>query len=114
MTFEKQRRRRLPFFEDLSFLSASSSSQNTPVSLRNFVSRKFRSIALGFWSPFLIHESIETNRWQGLSRYFTQLDTVDRDRSDEYARWSTLLETPVFEMSYYWDVPGVLGFGVTV
>ncbi|KAF8325178.1 uncharacterized protein EI90DRAFT_3157032 [Cantharellus anzutake] len=85
---------------------ATGTSPTVPLSLSNFISRKFRSIALGFWRPSLIHESIEMNRWQGLSRYHTQLDTIDRDRSDEYARWSTLLETSMFEMRYYSDVAG--------
>ena len=53
---------------------------------------------------------VAQRRWLGLSRY---LDDDDRDdhatwRSVEYARSSTILDSPGLSMSYYWDVAGIV------
>ncbi|KAI9757236.1 MAG: hypothetical protein M4579_003536 [Chaenotheca gracillima] len=48
--------------------------------------------------------------WTGLSRYLND-DPDDRHKgwnSVEYARFSTVLDSPHLSMSFYWDVPGLV------
>ncbi|KAL7270209.1 Macrophage colony-stimulating factor 1 receptor [Rhizina undulata] len=49
------------------------------------------------------------DKWMGLSRY---LDDLDNDgwkfEPVEYAKFSTILDCPKADMSFYWDVPGLV------
>ena len=47
-------------------------------------------------------------RWVGLSRYLDETSQDDHDQwsSVEYARFSSLLESPSVTVTYYWDIPG--------
>ncbi|KAI9842841.1 MAG: hypothetical protein M1837_006862 [Sclerophora amabilis] len=48
------------------------------------------------------------DRWTGLSRYQSEFQDDDRKGwgSVEYARFATLLESPLMSLSFYWDVAG--------
>ncbi|EEH23123.2 hypothetical protein PABG_05334 [Paracoccidioides brasiliensis Pb03] len=53
------------------------------------------------------------SRWLGLTRY---LDEDDRDAHEgwnaiEYARFSTLVDSPSVRFKYYWDIPGKVTAG---
>ncbi|KAI9749143.1 MAG: hypothetical protein M1815_002726 [Lichina confinis] len=50
------------------------------------------------------------NRWLGLSRYVDENDNGEHDgwRSVEYAKQSTVLDSPGVTISYYWDVAGLV------
>ncbi|RHZ51024.1 putative fermentation associated protein (Csf1) [Aspergillus thermomutatus] len=47
-------------------------------------------------------------RWVGLSRYLDDSTQDDHEEwhSVEYARFSTLVDSPSMAISYYWDIPG--------
>ncbi|KAF7620732.1 putative fermentation associated protein [Aspergillus flavus] len=47
-------------------------------------------------------------RWVGLSRYLDDTNQDDHEEwnSVEYARFSTLLDSPSMTIAYYWDIPG--------
>lgn len=45
-------------------------------------------------------------KWQGLSRYYTASEKPDPFDGHEYAKLSTILDTPVLELTYYADVAG--------
>ncbi|KAB8208799.1 hypothetical protein BDV34DRAFT_37668 [Aspergillus parasiticus] len=47
-------------------------------------------------------------RWVGLSRYLDDTNQDDHEEwnSVEYARFSTLLDSPSMTITYYWDIPG--------
>jgi hypothetical protein len=49
-----------------------------------------------------------SNQWQGLSRYLDESEQDDKSRwsSVEYATVSTIVDSPIASMSYYWDIPG--------
>ncbi|KAB8235559.1 putative fermentation associated protein (Csf1) [Aspergillus alliaceus] len=46
--------------------------------------------------------------WVGLSRYLDETSQDDHEEwnSVEYARFSTILDSPVITITYYWDIPG--------
>lgn len=50
-------------------------------------------------------------RWTGLSRYLDADEGDDHEHWNtvEYARFSTILDSPSFEFTYFWDVPGRVG-----
>lgn len=50
-------------------------------------------------------------RWVGLSRYLDDASKDDHEKwtSVEYARFSTLLDTPAATVTYYWDIAGRVG-----
>ncbi|KAE8355295.1 hypothetical protein BDV28DRAFT_51299 [Aspergillus coremiiformis] len=47
-------------------------------------------------------------RWVGLSRYLDETSQDDHEEwnSVEYARFSTILDSPSMVIAYYWDIPG--------
>lgn len=47
-------------------------------------------------------------RWTGLSRYLDHDFQDDHEEwsSVEYARFSTVLDSPSLDLNYYWDIPG--------
>ncbi|KAF7592988.1 hypothetical protein BBP40_012147 [Aspergillus hancockii] len=47
-------------------------------------------------------------RWVGLSRYLDETNQDDHEEwnSVEYARFSTILDSPSMTMAYFWDIPG--------
>ncbi|KAJ5647074.1 hypothetical protein N7490_003446 [Penicillium lividum] len=47
-------------------------------------------------------------RWAGLSRYLDEDDEDDHEKwnSVEYARFSTILDGPSLDLTYFWDIPG--------
>jgi hypothetical protein len=47
-------------------------------------------------------------RWTGLSRYLDEDSEDDHEKwsSVEYARFSTILDSPSLTITYFWDVPG--------
>lgn len=47
-------------------------------------------------------------RWTGLSRYLDEdfQDEHEQWTSVEYARFSTVLDSPSLRLTYYWDIPG--------
>lgn len=47
-------------------------------------------------------------RWVGLSRYLDETSQDDHEKwnSVEYARFSTLLDSPSITVTYYWDIAG--------
>ncbi|KAJ5776620.1 uncharacterized protein N7511_001631 [Penicillium nucicola] len=47
-------------------------------------------------------------RWTGLSRYLDAADENDHEKwgSVEYARFSTILDSPSLTIIYFWDIPG--------
>ncbi|KAJ5316627.1 hypothetical protein N7508_001135 [Penicillium antarcticum] len=47
-------------------------------------------------------------RWTGLSRYLDETDEDDHEKwsSVEYARFSTILDSPSLTITYFWDIPG--------
>ncbi|EAW14366.1 putative fermentation associated protein (Csf1) [Aspergillus clavatus NRRL 1] len=47
-------------------------------------------------------------RWAGLSRYLDESSQDDHEEwhSVEYARFSTILDSPSMDITYYWDIPG--------
>ncbi|KNG84137.1 putative fermentation associated protein (Csf1) [Aspergillus nomiae NRRL 13137] len=47
-------------------------------------------------------------RWVGLSRYLDDTNQDDHEEwnSVEYARFSTVLDSPSMTITYYWDIPG--------
>ncbi len=50
------------------------------------------------------------DRWLGLSRYLNEDEQDERDgwKPVEYARVSTVLDSPSIGMNFYWDVPGLV------
>ncbi|KAJ5084003.1 hypothetical protein NUU61_008582 [Penicillium alfredii] len=50
-------------------------------------------------------------RWTGLSRYLDEDGEDDHEKwsSVEYARFSTLLDSPSLTVTYFWDIPGCVG-----
>ncbi|CAI7669515.1 unnamed protein product [Penicillium manginii] len=50
-------------------------------------------------------------RWTGLSRYLDQSNADDHEQwnSVEYARFSTIIDSPSLDLTYYWDIPGRVG-----
>ncbi|RMJ24188.1 fermentation associated protein [Aspergillus sp. HF37] len=50
-------------------------------------------------------------RWVGLSRYLDETSEDDHQKwnSVEYARFSTLLDSPAATVTYYWDIAGRVG-----
>ncbi|KAJ5899259.1 hypothetical protein N7495_004003 [Penicillium taxi] len=46
--------------------------------------------------------------WTGLTRYLDEADGDDHEiwNSVEYARFSTILDSPSLEVTYFWDIPG--------
>ncbi|KAJ5584376.1 uncharacterized protein N7459_004176 [Penicillium hispanicum] len=46
--------------------------------------------------------------WVGLSRYLDEDDVDDHEKwnSVEYARFSTIIDSPGLDISYFWDIPG--------
>ena len=52
------------------------------------------------------------NRWLGLSRYLDDEDDdlleQERWKSIEYGQFSTIVDSPIISMSFYWDVPGLV------
>ncbi|KAI9798499.1 MAG: hypothetical protein M1833_004766 [Piccolia ochrophora] len=49
-------------------------------------------------------------KWKGLSRYLDETLQEEHERWDsiEYGRFSTIFESPRVDMSFYWDVPGLV------
>ncbi|KAJ5089708.1 hypothetical protein N7532_008392 [Penicillium argentinense] len=49
--------------------------------------------------------------WTGLSRYLDHADADDHEQwnSVEYARYSTLIDSPSLDLTYFWDIPGRVG-----
>lgn len=47
-------------------------------------------------------------RWTGLSRYLDEGGEDDHEKwnSVEYARYSTIVDSPSIDIAYFWDVPG--------
>lgn len=47
-------------------------------------------------------------RWTGLSRYLDEDSGDDHEKwnSVEYARFSTIVDSPMLNIAYFWDVPG--------
>jgi len=47
-------------------------------------------------------------RWTGLARYLDEHyeDEHEEWNSIEYARFSTILDSPALDLTYYWDIPG--------
>ncbi|KAJ5129780.1 uncharacterized protein N7515_005819 [Penicillium bovifimosum] len=47
-------------------------------------------------------------RWTGLSRYLDEHSQDDHEKwtSVEYARYSTILDSPSLTITYFWDIPG--------
>jgi hypothetical protein len=47
-------------------------------------------------------------RWTGLSRYLEEGGEDDHEKwnSVEYARFSTIVDSPSLSITYYWDIPG--------
>ena len=73
----------------------------------NFYFRAFHDLAPRWFGTLRKRDTNPIfSQWQGLSRYYTQIDVNDREHSHEYARISTLLETPTLELNYYSDVAG--------
>jgi len=62
------------------------------------------------YDPFEDYESEDAPPWHGLSRY------LDGDEGDDhegwshvdYARFSTILDSPAVHLNFFWDVPGVV------
>ncbi|OQE26434.1 hypothetical protein PENSTE_c005G05430 [Penicillium steckii] len=50
-------------------------------------------------------------RWTGLSRYLDQDEADDHEQwnSVEYARFSTIVDSPSLDLTYFWDIPGRVG-----
>ena len=50
----------------------------------------------------------DTIRWTGLSRYLDEECGDDHEKwnSVEYARFSTILDAPRLDLTYFWDIPG--------
>ena len=50
-------------------------------------------------------------RWTGLSRYLDEDDGDDHEHWNavDYARFSTILDSPSLELTYFWDIPGRVG-----
>lgn len=50
-------------------------------------------------------------RWTGLSRYLDHDDADDHEQwnSVEYARFSTIIDSPSLDLTYFWDIPGRVG-----
>ncbi|KAJ5168461.1 uncharacterized protein N7482_004055 [Penicillium canariense] len=50
-------------------------------------------------------------RWAGLSRYLDEENDDDHEKwnSVEYGRFSTILESPALDLTYFWDIPGRVG-----
>lgn len=57
-----------------------------------------------------LSEKITEPRWLGLSRYLEGSDAHEQDRWKviEYARFSTLLDSPSLSVNLYWDVPSLV------
>ncbi|CAG7975669.1 unnamed protein product [Penicillium olsonii] len=47
-------------------------------------------------------------RWTGLSRYLDEGGEDDHEKwnSVEYARYSTIVDSPSIDITYFWDIPG--------
>lgn len=45
-------------------------------------------------------------KWQGLARYHTASEKPDAFDGHEYAKLSTILDTPALDLTYYADVAG--------
>ncbi|OOF99473.1 hypothetical protein ASPCADRAFT_137976 [Aspergillus carbonarius ITEM 5010] len=50
----------------------------------------------------------DDTRWVGLSRYLDESSQDDHEEWNpiEYARFSTLVDSPSMTVAYYWDIPG--------
>lgn len=75
----------------------------------NFVFKIFHAIApsffrVGFRSGEL--PAAASKKWQGLSRYYTASEKPDPFDGHEYAKLSTILDTPMLELTYHTDVAG--------
>ncbi|KAL2811033.1 hypothetical protein BJX63DRAFT_433722 [Aspergillus granulosus] len=55
-------------------------------------------------------EIFNDSRWVGLSRYLEQNSQDDHSEWDaiEYGRFSTILDSPSMDVTYFWDIPGVV------
>ncbi|GLA54316.1 hypothetical protein AnigIFM63604_011852 [Aspergillus niger] len=53
-------------------------------------------------------EMPDDTRWVGLSRYLDESSQDDHEEWNpvEYARFSTLIDSPSMTVAYYWDIPG--------
>ncbi|PYI08442.1 fermentation associated protein [Aspergillus sclerotiicarbonarius CBS 121057] len=52
----------------------------------------------------------DDTRWVGLSRYLDESSQDDHEEWNpvEYARFSTLVDSPSMTVAYYWDIPGCI------
>jgi len=77
-------------------------------SAENFLFKAFHLIALRlFRVPHAAEPPASGRKWAGLSRYYTQNEKTDKSNAHEYAKLSTLLETPIVDLLYYADVAGM-------
>lgn len=93
----------------LNFLYRSKLSAPSP---ENFFFKSFHMIAPSLFRKPLrsadLPKSSTDEKWTGLSRYTTHDEKSDHSTSHEYAKLSTILETPVLDLTYYADVAGKL------
>ena len=92
----KQHRRKWPFFKQNSSMDSVNTAHSEGAHQRT---------SFAFQMP-----NIGQERWKGLTRYMDEARHNEHDEWDpvEYGRSSTLADIPRLELSFYWDIPGVV------